>query len=845
MITGFYTNVNRRANFLLYRGYDHDGNRVKEKVKFKPTYYLDSKHPTPKYHGLDRAPIDPMTFSSMSEATQFEKTYDGVSTFNVYGNPRHIPAFIQSQFPTEIQHERDLIDVGNIDIETSFGSQFPSVENPINEILTIAYKSSKDDTYRVWGMKPYDESQTELKHLKIEYKQFASEEKMLLNFIEFWADPDNTPDIITGWNTRFFDIPYMVARMIHLLGEQNTSKLSPWGMLRAGEVKIMGRPQATMEIVGVSQLDYMDIFKKFAYTYGNQESYSLNHIASVVLGEKKLDYSEVGSLRNLYDADFRLFVDYNIKDVELIERFEEKLGLITLVTTMAYMGGVNYTDTLGTTAIWDSIIYRRLMSKRIVPRLSQLQPSPYDFKSGTDNIAGGYVKEVVQGMSEWVMSFDLNSLYPNIIIQNNMSPETLIPHSFVEGVVPETILSGEKSAPEGVSMAGNGSVYRQDVKGIIPELITEFYAKRVEIKKRMIEGKKKLEKDPENQYLVRDVTRNETTQMAVKILLNSQYGAMASKYFRYFDPQIAEGVTLTGQTVIKTAEKAVNAQIMKFLGETEYKDRVIAIDTDSVYITAKDIIDKYKPNDPVNFLDEFGTRVIEPALETAFDDYAKTTNAYENRMVMAREAIADRAIWTAKKRYILNVHNNEGVQYAEPKIKMMGIEAIKSSTPQVCREAMKEVFKVIMTGSEDNTQKAIAAFKAHFKTLSPDKIAFPRGVSDVTKWANDNTIYSKGTPMHVRAALLHNHHVKKNNLDNRYELIQNGDKIKFIHLLNPNPVRENVFGFKDGFPEELGLMPYIDYELQFSKTFTDPLKMILDTLNWTDEKVVSLQDFFC
>lgn len=844
MITGFYTSIEKQSNFLLYRGYNDEGNRVKQKVKFKPTYYLDSKHQNPKYKGLDRAPIDPMTFNSMSDANEFARTYDGVSTFKIYGNSRHVPAFIQTQFPNEISFKRDLVDIGNIDIETAFGDGFPDCDNPVNEILTIAYKSSKDDTYRVWGLKPYDETQSQL-DVKIDYMQFGSEEKMLLHFIDWWANPENTPDVITGWNIRFFDIPYMVARMTHLLGEQNTKRLSPWGSIRIGEVKFMGNSQRVVTLSGVSQLDYMDLFKKFAYTYGNQESYSLNHIASVVLGEKKLDYSEVGSLRNLYDADYQMFVDYNIKDVELIERFEEKMGLITLVITTAYIGGVNYTDTLGTTAIWDSIIYRRLMRQRTVPRLNQLKPSEYIIKSGTDSIAGGYVKDVVKGMSEWVMSFDLNSLYPNIIIQNNMSPETLIPYSFVENVVPEVLLGTDKKAPEGIAMAGNGSVYRKDVKGIIPEIVEELYTKRVEIKERSIGYKKQLAKDEDNQSLIREVTRNETLQMSVKILLNSLYGAIANQHFRYYDPQIAEGVTLTGQTVIRIAEKAVNEEVQKFLKESDLKDRVIAIDTDSVYITAKDIIDKFKPKDPVKFLDEFGNRVIEPALNRAFDIYAKRTNAYSDRMVMKREAIADRGIWTAKKRYILNVHNNEGVQYAEPKIKMMGIEAIKSSTPQVCRVAMKEIFKVIMGGSEEKTQEAIALFKEHFKTLSPDLIAFPRGVSDATKWMDKDVIYQKGTPMHVRAVLLHNHHVKKNGLDKEYELIYNGDKIKYIHLMLPNPVKENIFGFKERFPEELNLNKYINYELQFKKSFIEPLNMILETLNWSDEKRVSLQDFFC
>lgn len=846
MITGFYTTVEKASNFLLYRGFDSNGKRVQEKIKFKPTYYLESKHPKPKYFGLDRTPIEPMTFSSMSEANQFTKTYDGVSSFKVYGNSRHIPAFIQSQFPRDIKFERELINVGNIDIETSYGTGFPDCNNPTNEVLTIAYKSSIDDTYYVWGMKPYNEADSVHTELRIEYRQFGSEEKMLLNFIEFWAHPENTPDVITGWNTRFFDMPYLLARMTHLLGEDTVSHMSPWKKIRTDEIHVQGRAMPIVHISGISQLDYMDLFKKFAYTYGNQESYTLDHIATVVLGEKKLDYSEHGSLRDLYDRDFRVFVDYNIKDVELIERFEDKLGLITLVATMAYMGGVNYTDTLGTTAIWDSIIYRRLLQKRIVPLVTQIPTADYHIKGGS-SIAGGFVKEVKPGINNWVMSFDLNSLYPNIIIQNNMSPETLIPYSFVENVMPDTLLGTNMTAPEGVAMAGNGSVYRKDIKGILPEIIEELYEKRVSIKKDMLKSKQLLEdcRKDNKLKLEKQVASLDTSQTAVKILLNSLYGATASKYFRYFEPMLAEGVTLTGQSVIKHAEKVVNQCLSKFLQEEDTVDRVIAIDTDSVYINVHDIIKKFDPNDPIMFLDKIGSELIEPALEAGFKHFAKKTNAYSERMVMKREAIADVGLWQAKKRYILNVHNNEGVQYAEPKIKMMGIEAIKSSTPQVCREAMKELFKVLVTGEEEKTQEAIAKFKEYFVTLRPEEIAFPRGVSDLRKYSSRDTIYSKGTPMHCRASLLYNYAIKKGNIDNRYEKIQNGDKMKYLFMLVPNPLQENVFGFKDSFPDELGYNKYIDYNKQFEKTFVEPLERILHSIGWTAEKQVSLQDFFC
>lgn len=822
ILDGFYTSVDRFGNYLLYRGYDDKGKKVSHRIKYKPKLFLKSKKSDTEWKALDGTPVEPLSFASMSEVKDFEKMYKGVPDFTLYGNTRHIPAFIQSQFPNEIEYSRVNIDVASIDIETSYGDGFPEVDNPVNEILTIAYKSSREDVYRVWGMKPYDEESTQLKHLKIEYRQFTSEIAMLESFIDHWSTPDNTPDVITGWNTRFFDIPYLIARIGHLLGEEKIYNLSPWRKIDRKEIFVKGTQQITFDICGIQHLDYMELFKKFAYTYGNQESYSLNHIANVVLGEKKLDYSEIGSLRDLYDLDYQMFVDYNIKDVELIDRMEDKLGLITLVLTMAYLGGVNYSDTLGTTAIWDSIIFRRLARSKITILPGKDSPA--------QAYPGGYVKDPHVGMHEWVMSFDLNSLYPNLIVQYNMSPETLLRMPGAEG-----------------AKASNGAIFSKAKKGIIPEIVEELYAKRVEIKQDMLKAKTKLEtisKRQRNEYASTSaqVARLETLQTAIKILLNSLYGAMGNRYFRYFDIQIASAITLTGQEVIQYAEQKVNAFLDKFIGDE--KDRVIAIDTDSLYLCVSDVIKKFNPNNPISFLDEFGSKAIEPMLEKAFDEFAKRTNAYSNRMVMKREAIADRGIWTAKKRYILNVHNNEGVQYAEPKIKIMGIEAVKSSTPQVCREAMNEMFKIIMTGDESKTQDAIKIFKTYFKTLPANKIAFPRGVSDITSYSARDTIFKKGTPIHVRGSLLYNREIKNLGLEKRYHLIQNGDKIKFIYLLVPNKIQQNVIAFPDHLPDELGLNKYIDYDLQFEKTFTDPIKIILDAIGWDVEPKSDLQQFF-
>ena len=840
MIDKFYTNVSRYGNMILLRGFGPGGKRITEKVKYEPKLFVTTNRPT-TWKSLNGTPVAEVQFDSMRSANEWVQKNKQVAGLHIFGNTRYISAFINDYFPGSIEFDRNKINVTTIDIEVASDDGFPEPEKADKQITAITIKNNIDNTYYVWGLGDYDVSQSLMKTHRVVYKKFNAEADLLIDFVTHWSQPSNCPDVVTGWNVRFFDVPYLVNRIHKLLGEPYVKRLSPWGMIDRNDVTKKGRTFPSFDLKGISQLDYLDLFQKFGYSYGPQESYKLDHIAHVVLGEKKLSYEEYGSLHTLYQSNFQKFIDYNIKDVELVDRIEDKLGLITLCMTIAYKGGVNYNDTFGTTAIWDTIIYRRLHENKIVvPFIEDKTKTLYP---------GGFVKEPHIGIHNNIVSFDLNSLYPSIIMQYNMSPETIADGEVTQFDIEAVLTKSQMPDNKGKALAANGQYFNINKPGIIPTIIDEMYSERVEIKKDMIDNQKKLQEvDHEDKQELYSIERNiaiaENQQMAIKILLNSLYGALGNKYFRFFDQRIAEAITLTGQLTIRWAEYSLNTFLNNAMRTKNWKDFVVAIDTDSLYVCLDDVVKSVDAKNPIDFLDKVSGEVLEAELEKSYDQLYNMLGGVKNRMVMKREAIADRGIWTAKKRYILNVHDNEGVRYKKPKLKIMGIEAIKSSTPEPCRDALKEIFKVIISKDERQTQQAIDDFKSFFKTLPADQIAFPRGVSKVREFKDHTNVYKKGTPIHVRGSLLYNKVVQDLDLKKKYTMVQNGDKIKFIYLRKPNPIHENVIAFPDYLPEEFGLAKYIDYDLQFKKTFLDPIEPILDAVGWTSEEVASLEDFF-
>ena len=829
----FYTSVNRYGNNILYRGFEN-GKRIDKKIPYMPTLFIPTNKET-GWNTLQNNPVQPVTFDTMRDARDFIKKYDGVDNFPIYGTTNYVNQFLTDRFPGDIKFDRDKVNVTSIDIEVYSEDGFPFVAEAAHPVTAITMKSNQSDTYYVWGLKDYDPDKCPIEGVNaIHYKKCKDEISLLLDWLGWWHDSRYCPDVVTGWNTRLFDFPYLINRVKNIIGGDVYKKFSPWGVVDQRDIVIAGRTNIAYEMMGIQQLDYYDLFRKFGYAYGTLESYKLNHVAYIVLGDSKLSFEDASNLQTLYKQDHQLYIDYNIKDVQLIDRLEEKMGLITLAMTMAYRGGVNYSETFGTTSIWDSILYRLMYKDQTVvpPKVSKIK----------EKYPGAYVKDPMTGKHDWVVSFDLNSLYPNIIVQYNMSPETIVDGA-IPGVDVEHILKDKDFILEDdYAVAASGLQFRKDRQGVIPKIIKQYYDERRAIKKRMLEAQQEYESG-RTKKLENEINTLENQQMSIKILMNSLYGALGNNYFRYFDRRMAEAITTSGQLSILWAQEAINKEMNNLLSTTD-TDYIIAIDTDSLYVRMKPLVDKFNPNSPVDFLDKICKTHFEKILATAYDELFRKMNAYENRMEMAREVIADKAVWVAKKRYFMQVHDNEGVRYTQPKLKVMGVEAVKSSTPQVCRDRFKEIFNVILNEGEGATQKFVANFRKEFSALDPEQVSFPRGISDLDKWSDRRDIYKKACPIHVRGALLYNHHMSKKGLDNRYETVKNGEKIKFCYLKTPNPIKENIISYTVNLPKELDLHRFIDYNKMYEKSFVEPIRNILDEIGWDVEPKATLEDFF-
>lgn len=825
----FYTSIFQRGDKLFVRGYK-DGVREKKAVPYKPYLFIPAK--AGKYRTLDDAPVDKIDFDSISEAKEFIKKYEDVANLNVYGLTNYPYTYIFDNFRGEIDYNPENIKITTIDIECAADEGFPDIEKADKEITAITLRSN-GKSY-VFGCGDF---YTDDKN--IFYVKCRDEYQLLSKFIDAWEHLDS--DIITGWNIEFFDIPYLVNRIKNQLGLDFARRLSPWNLLIERNIEFRGKQNQSYDILGVAVLDYYQLYRKF--TFGNQESYKLDYIAQVELDERKIDYSEYGNLLELYKNNFQKFIEYNIYDCVLVDRLDEKLNFLAQVMAFAYDAKVNYEDTMSTVRPWDVIIHNYLLEQNIV--------IPQFKKQDNDKpLVGGYVKEPRPAEYDWAVSFDLNSLYPHLIMQYNISPETA--RGRIEGFPGiDYLLTGKYNFKDyldddSYTAAANGCQYDQSTQGFLPALMEKMYNDRVVYKKKMIEAKKRYEetKDPKEKFLI---SRYHNMQQAKKIQLNSAYGALGNAYYRWFDHSLAESITMSGQLSIRWIGDHMNAYMNKLL-KTNNEDYIIASDTDSIYIEMKNLVDKVFEGGTdktkiVDALDGFIQQKVEPYIEECYQNLAKYMNAKNQKMKMKRETIAEKAIWRKKKMYIMAAWDVEGVRYTKPSIKISGVEAVRSSTPHICREALERSYEIFLLGSQDDLIKHVKDFKTDFDNRPFDDIAFPRGVKGLKKYSDSVKLYKSGTPIQVKAALIHNQMIKQKDLKN-IAPISDGDKIKFAYLKMPNPAYDTVIASADNLPKEFGLDKYIDKDLQFAKTFLDPVKSFAEIKGWEVEHVSTLDDFF-
>jgi DNA polymerase elongation subunit (family B) len=476
-MSDFYTNCTCIGNYVLYRSIEND-ERIDRKLTIEPSLFLPTNKQT-KWKTLDGRHADKIKFPSINECKQFVKQYENVDNFVYYGNTKYQYVYICDKFPHHIDYDFSKLVIANIDIEVASEGGFAPPENPYEEVIAITIETN--DQYVVFGCDEFKTDKNNIKYIRCE-----NEVELLSKYLEYWESLK--PDIVTGWNIKFYDLPYLMNRISRVFDDKEAKRLSPWKYLSTKTAFHKGRQQTYVEVVGISTLDYMELYSRFQ---PKRESEKLNYITYIELGEKKISYEEYGSLHSLYKHDFQKFIEYNIKDVELVKKLEEKLRLIEMVASIAYDAKVNFSDVFSQVRMWDVIIYNHLKNKNIViPRLNYNNTKNSEY-------AGAYVKDVVAGMYEWVASFDLNSLYPNLIAQFNISPESLLQSKFrsvnITSLLDKKIDTSDLKE-NNISLAANGHCFDNNRIGFLPEILMKMYEDRKTYKKKMIESQKELER---------------------------------------------------------------------------------------------------------------------------------------------------------------------------------------------------------------------------------------------------------------------------------------------------------------------------------------------------------------
>lgn len=813
--------------------YAENGEVHKEIVPFKPFLgYLAPKGEKTSWSDMFGRPVKVKVFPSIPAANAWKK--ENKDILEIYGDVKPVIQFIASEYRKEIPLDKTGMRIFNFDIEVFVeGGGFPKPEEAKHPINAITINEMVSNTYITFAYKEdYTPKSDNVKYIKCE-----NEIDLLIKFLDYWKL--QSPEIITGWNIDIFDIPYIINRVKKVISVEALKKFAPDGEIAVKTTTdTMGRVITKYRPKGIIVWDYMDLYKK--YTQENREAYSLNHIAKVELGDEKIDYQEeYDTLNDLYLKNFELFIDYNIKDTGIVYDLDYQLDYINVAMSIMHKARCQPEDIFGTVQPWDCVIYNEMLDfKMLCP--------PNNNHTKVDYV-GGWVEQPVPGLYEWLSVSDIVSSYPNNLISFNMSPETIIPDSLLTqelldirekyGRI-ETCVDIDRLKDVGpilrkynYTFTSNGQFFDRSVEGILPRIFAKFFAQRKEWKK-MVGVHKERGED-------REAKIADLMQYTLKILLNSGYGAIANVHGRYFDVRIAEAITSNGQVCVRGTTKAVCDAFP--IVNNVYND------TDSYFINCARLVEKrfgdkeVSREEKLEFVLKFNDQCITPANDDFFKRMSENMNMMRCTLKMEAECVADVSLFVAKKRYIMNNIWVEGKYYLDkPKRKIRGVEIVRSSTPQIVRDRLKEAVDIIFTTmSNDKLIEFIEKFRDEFNQMPVEKVAFPRSVT-----MKDYTRQSKGLPIGVNAALSYNDLLKNQGLDGKYLAIADGDKIKFTYIKKPNIVGSHVVGFVNKLPVELRECFEIDYNLQFQKAFLDPITKILESIGWTAEYVSSLEDFF-
>lgn len=835
-----YTHVAPYGNTLLVRGIDtYTHQRTLERVKFKPKLFKRTDRDS-EWKSLRGDNVYPQEFDCINDAKTYVKQFEGVPGREIYGNQNYIQQFMAT-LPTA--YDVSLLNVVIVDIETEIipGMGMPVPSNPVQAILLISLYNRMTKSGKVFGVKPYDEDLPP----KWYYIQCANEYDLLNKFLAEWAS--SYPDVVSGWNSNGFDMPYIYARSARVLGEEKANSLSPWGAVYQDVEKGYNNKEIdVVRIPGVSQLDLLELYKKYAS--GSRESYTLEFIAEHENVEvQKNTYDDLsGGFVELYTKHWGRFVRYNIDDVRAVDSLDNKLGYIDQHCSVGYEAKENFEDAYSPVKTWESIIYNDFERRNVVfDPVKETRAQSYD---------GAYVIEPVPKNYGWSCSVDATALYPSTAITWNISPDTKLHR--IENISPHTLLDRVDAVehPEGTCVAANGVLFDTTKEGFIPRLFRYYFIRRNKVKGEMLSLKKKLESgEYSGQDIIRvtiEISRMNSMQNAFKLLLNSAYGALGNKFFRFFDVDLAEAITSGGQYIIRSCELSLG----RYLGNVQAN--VIAGDTDSMYIDLQSIVEQFiypivDRNDTtkiVRMLERYVIDKIQPAIKRIIDNQLEKVGFKENFISFKLEAIGDHILYIAKKRYVMRVLYNEGVYYHEPVLKVVGLEIVRSTTPKFIQKKLKESLNFILDGDQANIIQYVKDVRKSFYESPINKISFTIGVRGLEKYKSSNkngVVYIGKTPMQVRAALLYNDAIEKGNFDQvRYLKIDNESKMKYFYLKTPNKTRENVFGFVSEIPPELGMEKLFDYDLMFNKLFLSPLSKMCNVAGLDVEEKASLESFF-